>query len=165
MWPDDFAREGELVQAEAIALVKGRTDARGREPNLIVNKLYTLDAAEKEFTRQVTLKFRRGYHSDSDLQRVRDVLGQFPGKTPVVLVVETWDEDATFSRAPQGSASAQVQTSEAAPPANRIRAILSTPLHVSARPELKSALASVLGDDGFRFQAAPNGKNGGGSGS
>jgi hypothetical protein len=34
-------------------------------------------------------------------------------------------------------------------------------LHVSARSELKAALASVLGADGFRFQAAPNGKNGG----
>jgi DNA polymerase-3 subunit alpha len=142
-------------------LVKGRTDARGREPNIIVNKLYTLDTAEKEFTRQVTVRFRRGYHTDSDLQRVRDVLGQFPGKTPVVLVVETWDEEAPFGRDPQGSASAQAQTSEAAPPANRIRAILSTSLHVSAKPELKAALASVLGDDGFRFQATPNGKNGG----
>ena len=161
MWPDDFAREGEQVQAEAIVLVKGRTDARGREPNIIVNKLYTLDAAEKEFTRQVTLKFRRGYHTESDLQRVRDVLGQFPGKTPVVLVVETWYEGAVFSRDPQVSASPTTPTLEMAPPANRIRAILSTPLHVSARPELKAALAAVLGDDGFRFQAAPNGKNGG----
>jgi DNA polymerase-3 subunit alpha len=160
MWPDDFAREGELVEAEAIVLLKGRTDARGREPNIIVNKIYTLDAAEKEFTRQVTLKFRRGYHTDSDLQRARDVLGQFPGKTPVVVVVETWEE-TTLSRSSSGSAPSVPEPSPPPPAPNRLRAVLSTPLHVSARPELKTALASVLGSDGFRFQGAPNGKNGG----
>src|SRR5690606_31857827 len=80
MWPDDYAREGELVEAEAIVLVKGRIDARGREPNIIVNKIYTLDTAEKEFTRQIMLKLRRGYHGEDDLQRVRRVLGEHPGK-------------------------------------------------------------------------------------
>jgi DNA polymerase-3 subunit alpha len=153
MWPDDFAREGELVQSEAIVLVKGRIDARGREPNIICNKLYTLEAAAKEFTRQVMLKFRRGYHTDDDLQRVRSILAEFPGKTPVALAVDTWvDEPETgdVSRDPSVNGGA----------ANRVRAWLSVPIQVSARPELKAALEAVLGSDGFRFQAAPTGKSG-----
>ncbi|MBL8850236.1 MAG: DNA polymerase III subunit alpha, partial [Planctomycetaceae bacterium] len=108
MWPDDFAREGELVSPEAIVLVKGRTDARGREPNIIVNKLYTLETAEKEFTRQIMVKLRRGYHSEEDLQQVRSVLSQHPGKTPVVLVLETWDD-------PRDAASANGNGSHAEP--------------------------------------------------
>jgi DNA polymerase-3 subunit alpha len=149
MWPDDFAREGELVQPEAIVLVKGRIDARGREPNIICNKLYTLEAAAKEFTKQVMLKFRRGYHTEDDLQRVRSILSEFPGKTPVALAVDTWlDENAGATEAVDGGG------------ANRVRAWLSVPIQVSARPELKSALEAVLGSDGFRFQSAPNGKSG-----
>jgi DNA polymerase-3 subunit alpha len=151
MWPDDFAREGELVEAEAIVLVKGRTDARGREPNIIVNKLYTLDTAEKEFTKQITLKFRRGYHSEGDLQHVRRVLSEYPGRTPVVLVLETWDDSAEPSTNGSGNGS------HAEP--QRVRAVMSTSIQVSARPELKAALAEVLGHDGFRFQGTPNGKS------
>ena len=154
MWPDDFAREGELVEAEAIVLVKGRIDARGREPNIIVNKLYTLDAAEKEFTKQVTLKFRRGYHAEGDLQNVRNVLGQFPGKTPVVLVVETWDDPDESKLNGNGNGN----SAHAEP--QRMRAVMSTSIQVSARPELKAALADMLGADGFRFQGAASGRNG-----
>jgi DNA polymerase-3 subunit alpha len=152
MWPDDFAREGELVEAEAIVLVKGRTDARGREPNIIVNKIYTLDTAEKEFTKQITLKFRRGYHSEGDLQRVRRVLSEYPGRTPVVLVLETWDDAAETT-----NGNGNGNGSHAEP--QRVRAVMSTSIQVSARPELKSALAEVLGPDGFRFQGTPNGKS------
>jgi DNA polymerase-3 subunit alpha len=151
MWPDDFAREGELIASEAIILVKGRIDARGREPNIIVNKLYTLETAEKEFTRQITLKFRRGYHSERDLQHVRRILSEFPGRTPVVLVLETWDDAA------QSDANGNGNGSHAKP--QRVRAVLSTPIQVSARPELKAALAEVLGPDSFRFQGTPNGKS------
>jgi DNA polymerase-3 subunit alpha len=153
MWPDDFAREGELVQAEAIVLVKGRIDARGREPNIICNKLYTLDAAAKEFTKQVMLKFRRGYHTEDDLHRVRSILCEFPGKTPVAVAVDTWVEEPGRLNSSDSAAG----NSEGA---NRVRAWLSVPIQVSARPELKAALEAVLGSDGFRFQSAPTGKGG-----
>lgn len=158
LWPDDYARAGELIQPEAILLLKGRIDARGREPNVIVNKVFTLEQAEKEFTRQVTVKFRRGYHTDDDMRRVRDILGRFPGRTPVVVVVETWQEQASevgdaapFSRVPPGRAS-QAPEAAATAPANRLRAVLHTPINVSARGELKEALSGALGADGFRFQ-------------
>ena len=157
MWPDDYAREGELIEADAIVVVKGRIDARGREPNIIVNKVLTLADAERQFTRQVTLKFRRGYHTDEDLSRVRNVLSQYPGKTPVVIVVETWEEKSNGN----DSTADDGESTTVMPPVNRLRALLQTPLQVSAKAELKEALASVLGEEGFRFQAAPNGKNGG----
>jgi hypothetical protein len=37
---------------------------------------------------------------------------------------------------------------------------MATSIQVSAKPELKAALADVLGPDGFRFQGTPNGKSG-----
>ncbi|REJ87008.1 MAG: DNA polymerase III subunit alpha [Planctomycetota bacterium] len=161
MWPDDFAREGELIETDAIVVVKGRIDSRGREPNIIVNKVLTLDDAERQFTKQVTLKFRRGYHSHEDLDRVRSVLAQYPGKTPVAIIVETWEEKSNGNGADERSANGESGgTATLAPPTNRLRALLQTPLQVSAKPELKEALAAVLGEDGFRFQAAPNSTNG-----
>ncbi len=152
MWPDDYAREGELVKQEGIVLVKGRIDARGREPNIIVNKLFTLDSAAKEFTKQVMLKFRRGYHTEDDLQRVRTILAEYPGKTPVAVAVDTW-LDSADDQEPNGNGNSNGIH------ANRLRAWLTIPMQVSARPELKAALETVLGNDGFRFQAGPNGKS------
>ena len=92
LWPEDYARLGEIIKPEAVVLVKGRIDARGREPNIIANKIYTMAEAEKEFTKQVIVKFRRGYHTEQDMKRTRDVLARYPGKTPVMLFLDTWDE-------------------------------------------------------------------------
>lgn len=142
MWPDDYADAGEKVVADSIVVVKGRIDLRSREPNIIVNKLLTLEEAEKEFTKQVAIRFQRGLHTDEDMKRVKDLLSRYPGKTPVTVVVETNDPKATAS-SDNGS-----QT-------GRVRAILSTSIQVAARPELKDDLKLILGEGGFRFQAVP----------
>jgi len=145
MWPDQFAVEGEKVCADAIMLIKGRIDAHGREPNIIVNKLLTIADAEKEFTKQVALFLRNGYHSEDDMKRLREILNRHPGKTPVVVVVDTVSSHADVLQ--DGEADGQS--------ARRLRAILSTQLQVSARSELKEELAVVLGTGGYRFQAVP----------
>jgi DNA polymerase-3 subunit alpha len=138
LWPDDYARDGDKVQPEAIVIVKGRIDAKGREPNLIVNKLLTLDDAAKEFTRQVAIKFVQGYHDADDMRRVRDLLARYPGKTPVLIVLETLLEPAGAD-APQ-----------------RVRAYLTTPQPVSARPELRHELVALVGRECVRFQTEAN---------
>lgn len=142
MWPDDYADAGEKVVADSIVVVKGRIDLRSREPNIIVNKLLTLEEAEKEFTKQVAIRFQRGLHTDEDMKRVKDLLSRYPGKTPVTVVVETNDPKATAS-------------SDNGSQPGRVRAILSTSIQVAARPELKDDLKLILGEGGFRFQAVP----------
>ncbi|MFG0294365.1 MAG: DNA polymerase III subunit alpha [Maioricimonas sp. JB045] len=172
MWPDDYARAGEKVVSDAIVIVKGRIDARGREPNLIVNKLLTLEEAEKTFTKQVAIKFRRGYHTEEDMRRVNDILSRHPGKTPVVLVLETWPEENGAS-APAGGLNGNGAgngngngngTATLAPPAppesrRRLRCFLSTQAAVSAKPELKAELTEALGEGSFRFTAEPGGRD------
>ncbi len=129
-WPEDYARLGELIKPETVVLVKGRIDARGREPNIIANKIYTMSEAEKEFTKQVIVKFRRGYHTEQDMKRTRDVLARYPGKTPVMLFLDTWDE-------PKNGAEDGPADSEK----NRIplRCIVTTPLKclLLSRPETR----------------------------
>jgi len=136
MWPEQFAQQGDLVQPEMVCFVKGRIDRRGREPNVIVDRLLTLEDAEKEFTSLVAIKFQKGLHTAEDMTRVRDILSRFPGKTEVHIIVDSTDENA---------------------PDQRIRYILSPPsgLSVSCGPHFREELEQALGSEHFRFHATP----------
>jgi DNA polymerase-3 subunit alpha len=144
MWPEEFARQGDRVEAEMVCYARGKVDRRGREPNLIVDKLLTPAEAEKEFTQQVAIKFDRGLHSEQDMVQVRDILGRFPGLTEVVLVVDSADEQE---------------------PQVRRRYLLSTPstLRVACTPEFQAELRHVVGEAHFQLHAQLRRKNGNGS--
>ncbi|WP_437204903.1 DNA polymerase III subunit alpha [Planctomicrobium sp. SH664] len=156
MWPDDYANEGEKIKQDEIIIVRGRADARGREPNLIVNKVYTLADAEKEFTRQITVYLRRGLHSEDDMKRVREILNRFPGKTPVFIVLENLEETKSNGNGFHFH-NGNGHSGESEEPPARLRAVLSVPINVSARPELKQELAYVVGEKGCRFRSVPAG--------
>ncbi len=148
MWPEDFAVHGEKVKKDAIVLIRGRTDSKGREPNIIVNKLMTLEQAEKEFTKRLLVKFRRGFHTESDMKRVRDALQRFPGKTPVVVVIDTWAEAGTNGHAENGHSNGTTSATRTA-----LKCYLTVPSAVSAGIDLRRELTTLLGLDGFRFEA------------
>jgi DNA polymerase-3 subunit alpha len=141
MWPEDFARQGELVVPEAILYLKGKVDRRGREPNVVVNKLMTLDDADKEFTKQLAIRFQRGLHAESELVRVREILDRYPGETDVMLVVDSADPKS---------------------PQTRLRYQLSPPqrLRVSCSANLRRDLAAILGDENLSFVPTAARKNG-----
>ncbi|MGC1275903.1 MAG: DNA polymerase III subunit alpha [Planctomycetaceae bacterium] len=143
MWPEDYARQGELIEPEAILYLKGKVDRRSREPNVIVNRLMTLDDADKEFTKQLAIRFQRGLHAESELVRVREILDRFPGETDVMVVVDSVD-----SKSPQ----------------TRVRYQLSPPqrLRVSCTANLRRELAAVLGDENLSFVSGGTKKNGNG---
>ncbi len=164
LWPDDFARDGEKIEAEALVVIEGRVDRRGREPNLICNRVHTLDEAERKFTRQVAVRFRRGYHTEQDMRQVRDILARYPGGTPVLVYVDTWVDQAPAAEVadPRDEDLADESTelsSAAVSPRQRLRACVVTATNVSAKAELKSELVSVLGDEGFRFLAGTRNGN------
>ncbi|MBL4883131.1 MAG: DNA polymerase III subunit alpha, partial [Planctomycetaceae bacterium] len=95
LWPDDYARHQELVVPDEICIIQGRVDRRGREPNLVVNKFLTIEAAEKQMTQHLAIKFRHGFHTEDDMKKVRRILDRYPGKTNIVIVVETPDEESS----------------------------------------------------------------------
>ena len=134
MWPEQFARYGDFVKAEAICVIAGKVDRRGREPNVIVDKLLTPDEAAKELTRHVAIQFRRGLHTRDDMIRVRDALQNNPGRTEVVLILDSVDEEES----------------------NRpLRYVVSTPNYrVSMTPELQTTLGDMLGEDNLHLHAA-----------
>ncbi|MBI1313408.1 DNA polymerase III subunit alpha [bacterium] len=146
IWPEDYARNEEKVVQEAICVISGRVDRRGREPNVIVNQLMTLEEAEKKSTRHLTIKFQRGFHSTEDVERTRTVLARFPGQTPVFFLVDSIDQED---------------------PTTRVRYTLKPPqdLKITCSAELTDELTSVLGRENFMFQADVKRKNGSGAGS
>jgi len=136
IWPEQFAVQGESVKADQVCLVRGKIDRRGRDPNLIVDKIYTLDEADREFTRRLDIKFRRGQHSDQDIMQVRQLLDRTPGKTPVMVSIETLDDSV---------------------PPRMTKYVVELPesFRVSCSEELQSELNRLVGESYFRFYAEP----------
>ncbi len=154
MWPEDFARQGSLIEAEAVLYVKGKVDRRGREPNLIVNRLMTPDDAVKEHTRQLAVKFQKGLHAEFELSRVREILGRYPGETDVVVLVDTGSAEALTGAGDHGGADGGGNGETAAV---RTRYRISTPGHlrVSCGPGLRRELIEVMGEAHLHFWSPP----------
>jgi DNA polymerase-3 subunit alpha len=148
MWPEDYARLGENVKSEAICFIEGRVDRRGREPNVIVNNLITVDEASRKFTDQVAIQFLRGLHGESEIDRVEEILRRHPGRCDVAIVIESFNDDN---------------------PATPLKYLLqpSPSLKVTADPSLATDLEQVLGAGNVRFLSNPKrkaGTNGNGKG-
>ncbi len=148
MWPEDYARLGENVKSEAICFIEGRVDRRGREPNVIVNNLITIDEASRKFTDQVAIQFLRGMHGVGEIDRVGEILRRHPGRCDVAIVIESFNDDN---------------------PAVRLRYLLqpSPTLKVVADPGLALELEQVVGAGNVRFLSNPkrrSGSNGNGKG-
>ncbi|MFP6766315.1 MAG: OB-fold nucleic acid binding domain-containing protein [Planctomycetaceae bacterium] len=141
IWPEDFARSEDKVVVNNTCIIRGRVDRRGREPNVIVNQLLTLEEAEKHFTKHLSITFQRGFHTDSDITRTREVLARHPGKTSVFFVVDSIDDKT---------------------PGGHLRYFLMPPqtLKVTCSSELTAELTAVVGGDNFRFHANSKTKNG-----
>jgi DNA polymerase-3 subunit alpha len=163
-WPEDYARYEELIRTENVIIVSGKVDRRSREPNLVVNRIYTLDQADKEFTAQVAIKFEKGLHSKEDIQRVRNVVTRFPGSTEVILIVDSFAENVRGSKVQNGNVNGYSDTNGHHEPeeqadeatVSRLRYILTTgnDCKVNIGPEFLQALAEVVGEDNYDLKAA-----------
>jgi len=92
-WPEDFARLGEHIQADAVILVAGSIDRRAgsEETNLIVNEAVPLAAAWELPVKSVTVKVSEGPHDPGTLDRLAAVVAAHPGRVPLRLVLDTAD--------------------------------------------------------------------------
>jgi DNA polymerase-3 subunit alpha len=170
-WPEDYARYEELIKTESVIIVAGKVDRRGREPNLVVNRIFTLDQADKEFTTQVAIKFEKGLHSYDDIQRVRNAISRYPGPTDVILIVDSFAENArngatksngTTTANGNGHADDDTEdTSDDKPDSSsgagsRLRYILTTgnECKVNVGPELLQALSDIVGEANYDLKAA-----------
>ncbi len=141
MWADQFADYENLLEPEAIRIVQGRVDLRSREPNIIVNKMMTLEQARKDFTQHLSIRIAKGMHTSDDVQKVRKIIKKHPGKTSVILFVDSYDD---------------------AQPEDRYRLTLATPgnLSVSCNPDLQQELEAVLGRASIKLHGSSSKRSG-----
>ena len=123
-----------------VVIVSGKVDRRSREPNLIVNRIHTLDQADREFTTQIAIRFDKALHTTADVQRVHSLVTRFPGNTDVILLIDSWIEPNNSS-------------SETNP---RLRYVLTTgtDCRVNIGPEFLQALTDLVGESNFDLKAA-----------
>jgi DNA polymerase III subunit alpha len=144
MWPEEFARFGDLVKSESIVIVEGKVDKRSREPNLIVGEMLTLEQAEKKFTDQVAIRFDQALHGERELLATLSILKRHPGKCDTAIIVETFDPGN---------------------PNQRLRHLLSNPaLKVSVGGSLAEELQALLGTTSVQFLTKNKPRRNGGSG-
>ncbi|MFM8379818.1 MAG: OB-fold nucleic acid binding domain-containing protein, partial [Planctomycetia bacterium] len=92
-WPEDYARLGEWIVADAVVVVSGSIDRRAGsdETNLIVNDLVPIADVWSRPVRSVTVKVTEPGHGPETLDRLAQVLRRHPGQAPVRLVLELAD--------------------------------------------------------------------------
>lgn len=171
IWPEDYARYEDEVRVENICLLKGRVDRRGREPNVIVNKLMTLEQADKEFTTNVAIKFQRGIHTPDDMETVREILKRYPGQTEIVVVVDSFDtpeageltagDETPEDDLAENDTNVATVTKKRAT-ARRMRYVLSAPndCNVSCSSEFQREIVEVLGEGNLRLGSSQKVKSG-----
>jgi DNA polymerase-3 subunit alpha len=97
LWPDAFAEMGQLVQPDAILLVRGRIDRRGgEEANLIASELIPLDRLESLYTTGIVVRIHERDHGPDTLDKVREVVRSYPGNSELQLAVILEDGSRVF---------------------------------------------------------------------
>jgi len=100
LWPSDFATSGELVQPDAILVVRGAIDRRGGgdEANLIVNELIPLDQLDSRYTSGIIIRIDEQHHGVDTLRTVREIVRAYPGRCELQLMLSLCDGTRVYLR-------------------------------------------------------------------
>jgi DNA polymerase-3 subunit alpha len=97
IWPEQFASMGELVQPDAILLLRGVIDRRGGdEANLIVNELIPLDQLDARYTTGLRIRIDQPTHGTDAVQRVYEIVRGYPGDRELELILCLDDGSRVF---------------------------------------------------------------------
>jgi DNA polymerase-3 subunit alpha len=88
MWPDDFARFKEEIRDDVPYIIKGTVDRRREEPTLVINRILTMEQAQRELARGLYLLLRLGRTPPEYIDRLGELLRQTPGTCPVFLTIK-----------------------------------------------------------------------------
>jgi DNA polymerase-3 subunit alpha len=90
VFPSLYERHQELIAVDAVILVRGRIDLRGRELQLVASEVRPLDGAgggsgSRPAQEPVTLEVPSQQCTDGLVVRLKEVLAGHPGEMPVIL--------------------------------------------------------------------------------
>ncbi|MDY0169988.1 MAG: DNA polymerase III subunit alpha [Thermoguttaceae bacterium] len=89
LWPDKFVEYGEMVEADAILMVRGKVDKRpdSEEATLIVDELIPLDQLAARYTRGVAIRLYEEQHGERVVEQLHEILCGYPGTRELNLVI------------------------------------------------------------------------------
>jgi DNA polymerase-3 subunit alpha len=129
-WPEDFARMGHLVEADAILMVRGALDRRGGdEANLIVNELIPLDQLDSKYTVGVRIRIDEAQHGTGALAKVREILRFYPGDRELHISLQLEDGQKVL--------------------------VKSNSMRVAVDDEMRNRIIDLLGPTCFHYITAP----------
>jgi DNA polymerase-3 subunit alpha len=87
LWPEEFAKLGDLVCNDLIGFVKGTLDRRRDPGELIISKILPIETAVAELSRGVIVTLNYGVHKNEDLDRLLRLVRVRPGHLDLYLEV------------------------------------------------------------------------------
>ena len=141
VWPEQFAQYSELIEADAIRVLRGAIDKRpgSEEANLIVNEVLTLEALPARYTRGVRVRIADDGQGPLKLERLHEIMRGYPGNCPLELQLQFAD----------GSPGVVCTCND---------------FRVAINEEMTTRVKELVGADNFRLMAAVPSGNGGRNG-
>jgi len=87
-WPDGMEKYGEMIQPDAVVLVRGKVDKRGEdEVNFIVDEMIPIAEADTKFTTGIHIMYDQQKHKPELINKIREVLRGYPGPRDVLFAI------------------------------------------------------------------------------
>jgi DNA polymerase-3 subunit alpha len=87
IFPDDYVKNKEHIKEENICFVRASVDRTREEPGLIINRILTVEQAQRELTRGLKLSLQSGVHEGNVVDAIANILKRTQGECPVYLEV------------------------------------------------------------------------------
>ena len=88
MWGDEFNKYKDAFVEDQIVIVRGKLERKTDEPMLQINRMLTLEQAQREMASKLHLLFELGRHSPVDVDVLAKILKKSPGACPVQLTIK-----------------------------------------------------------------------------
>ena len=136
-WPDGMEKFGDMIQPDAVVLVRGKVDKRGEdEVNFIVDEMIPIAEADTKFTTGIHIMYDQEKHKPELINKIREVLRGYPGPRDVLFAI-------------------RLETGETVH-------VKSSKQRVVISPELRARLDDLLGEDSHKLlMTKPKMKSGG----
>jgi DNA polymerase III subunit alpha len=101
MWPDDLTKHKDDFEDDRVCFVRGIFDRSRERPVLILNRVLTVEQAQREQTRGLWLLLSLVTNTAQDIEAVGRILRRTPGSCPVHVMIR--DADAKHAMLKLGS--------------------------------------------------------------
>ncbi len=140
VWPEQFAHYEQLIQPDAIVVVRGSVDKRpgSEEANFIVNEVIPLEDLPSRYTRGVRIRLSESEHGTEKLEQLYEILRGYPGGCSLELTIGLADGASVACKCDR--------------------------MQVAVSSEMRSRVDQLLGTGNFRLLTAPPVSGNGGRG-